>query len=375
MHPLSGAPDPVGALCTPLLGSLPRRDQRHNGELYVKGLLRAPTAQSLRDIASLIDHPAGGQRLHHFINDSPWPWWPVRAALAAHLAAHTRPLAWAVRPATVPRGTYQSVGVDNFVDYQHGETVRGQKAMCLWMITAQGSFPVNWRLVLTERWLDDRALRLQAGIPAGTAPAAGAQTALDTVFEASDRWVMPHLPVALDMRGSHLRAALGEFAARGMPYVLRVSGSERVAGDITVRRLSSSPHLAARTAQGVVCQLVGPDGLRREIVRVPCRPVADAAGAPHVLLAERAVRDPNVAAYWLTNLTEHSTPALLRVARTAGPARQDSAAAGDLGLRAYAGRSFHAWHRHATLASVAHAASVLFPHHSGHHRDTGRSAP
>ncbi|MFC4883942.1 transposase [Streptomyces beijiangensis] len=102
LHPLSGAPDPVGALCTPLLGSLPRRDQRHNGELYVKGLLRAPTAQSLRDIASLIDHPAGGQRLHHFINDSPWPWWPVRAALAAHLAAHTRPLAWAVRPATVP---------------------------------------------------------------------------------------------------------------------------------------------------------------------------------------------------------------------------------------------------------------------------------
>ncbi|MFG3496007.1 transposase [Streptomyces sp. NPDC047928] len=384
----AGGADPVGALCREVLASLPRSDQRRTGELYVRSLLTATgrhgpvPGQSPVPGAGLVtgagpvtgEGPAAGygpgagyepalaQRLHHFVNDSPWDWRPVRRALAARVDAGTGPVAWAVRSSTVGRSTFQCVGVDNFADYATGRTVRGQRAVGLWLVTDRGEFPVTWRLTLTARWLADPVLRARAAIPDDVVPAGPVRSALDCVREMADGAGVRTAPLILDCRRTDLRSVLRELTSLGVPYLVRVSGSELLAGPAVApprarqgppRRLSTARQLAGAAAEP------GP-----KVLRVPCRTAADPTGRPHVLLVVRDPRAGGGPAYWLTGMAGPATKALGRIAaRHSAPARTADPVP-DFGLHAYAGRSFAAWHRHTTLASLARAAALLFPHHA-----------
>lgn len=63
---------------------------------------------------------------------------------------------------------------------------------------------------------------------------------------------------------------------------------------------------------------------------------------------------------WLTNLTGLSVPALLRLTQLSGVVVRDGETIAErVGMRDFAGRSFSGWHRHITLASVAHFATLL----------------
>jgi hypothetical protein len=63
---------------------------------------------------------------------------------------------------------------------------------------------------------------------------------------------------------------------------------------------------------------------------------------------------------WLTDLTTAAPATLIRLGGVAARVDQDFAEVADrVGIRDFAGRSFSGWHRHVTLASAAHAISVL----------------
>lgn len=63
---------------------------------------------------------------------------------------------------------------------------------------------------------------------------------------------------------------------------------------------------------------------------------------------------------WITDLTRLSAGRLLRLTKQAPRVALTSQHSGqELGLRDYTGRSLHGWHRHVTLASIAHAAHSL----------------
>jgi SRSO17 transposase len=63
---------------------------------------------------------------------------------------------------------------------------------------------------------------------------------------------------------------------------------------------------------------------------------------------------------WLSNLATAPLEHLVRLSQLTHRVTQDSAVVADrVGLRDFSGRSFNGWHRHVTLASVAHAAAVL----------------
>lgn len=58
---------------------------------------------------------------------------------------------------------------------------------------------------------------------------------------------------------------------------------------------------------------------------------------------------------WLTGFAPSRLPAALRLTRLPEVVEQDLAEISDeVGLRDFAGRSFPGWHRHITLASIAH---------------------
>jgi len=83
-----------------------------------------------------------------------------------------------------------------------------------------------------------------------------------------------------------------------------------------------------------------------------------------VLLAEWAGRRPEPMGLWLTNLADVSPAFLVRLSKLVHRVARDfSEVCKRVGIQDFEGWSFRGWHRHATLASVAHAVVVRTQHH------------
>jgi hypothetical protein len=81
---------------------------------------------------------------------------------------------------------------------------------------------------------------------------------------------------------------------------------------------------------------------------------------PMMLLAEWDKPGPKPDRFWLTDVTGRSTAELLRLSKLVLRVDHDfEAIAKDVGVQDFEGRSFQGWHRHATLASIAHAVRAL----------------
>ncbi|MPY49949.1 IS701 family transposase [Streptomyces acidicola] len=375
--------DPIAELAREVLHSLPRSDQRRSGELYLRGLLAAEGRKTLRNIAAPTGRPADAQRLHHFVSDSTWDWGPVRQALATLVDDAVRPVAWVVRATRTSRHGPGGVGVGPVVDPGTGRTVNGRRSVGLWLVTRDAGFPVNWRLILSSAWRDDPRRRDRFGIPATAAGGGSTSCGIDMVLEMAGRWGVRRAPVIIDARRAHVTGVVDTLSALDMPYLLRIRGSQHVGpGALPQRRSGSATLVTARQlatadqGSAVGHARNGAFGARREVVRHPCHtPATRHARRPHVLLVERDPLRPQCASYWLTNLTGHGTAALLWLARTPGRvSRYEAGPGGGIGLHDFEGRSFAGWHRHITLASVAHTAMTLLPAHHPH-RTSGVMAP
>ncbi|MFF9910300.1 IS701 family transposase [Streptomyces sp. NPDC013457] len=364
------ADDAVSELCATLFSSFPRKDQRLRGEQYLRGLLTTEGRKTARNIAAHLGAPATEQTLHHFIADSTWNWQPLRAALAAHLERKTAVQAWVVRQMAIPKTGEHSVGVDRGFAPHLRQSFRGQQAFGVWTASQELSAPVDWRLVLPDQWVHDHRLRDRAGVPAEAGAESPEECAVAVALEASRRWG-PRRPVLIDLRDGDVSAAVAPLAAAGVPFLLRISGTQRLSvADRAMPGYRGGPLPAQR-----ILQLV--KGVRRPV------PWQDAAAglAPRTSLAAMvpvALSDPSGAtrglsllgewgdpsrppsALWVTGMTQPGPGPLLRLTKLTRRVDADFARVGEeTGLRDYVGRSFRGWHRHMTLASAAHAAVVL----------------
>ncbi|MGW2792995.1 transposase [Streptomyces sp. NPDC001251] len=340
-----------------VLGSLPPRARR----------------DALRHIAER----AAGREPEPVRHD--WDWMPVRRALADAVYEDGRPLALAARAAVVPCAGVRDVGAEEFTDPRTGRRMAGRRVVGLWLVTARGSVPVDRRLMLTPRWLEPGP-RQRAGVP-DDAPSGGSVTqGIDMAVGLRPPGLVPLL---LDARRAHVPGVLKALRSGGLPYVLRVSGSQFVN---PVRAVADGPapdgfvtarQAAAEAADrgGSVLSLTGRDGrpAGRAFVRLDCRtlPVPGTRKGRMVLLAEQDPHHPARGGYWLTNLTGHSTAHLLRLVRLPEPEPPLPAPAG-------AGHghpaSYGDWHRHTTLDSVARAAVLLAPSHGAPRPAAGRTS-
>ncbi|MFF7092352.1 IS701 family transposase [Streptomyces rubradiris] len=376
--------DIVAELCAALFSLLGRKDQRRQAEQYLRGLLTTRGRKSIRNIAAHLGRPGLEQSLHHFVASSTWDWQPLRAALAGYLEHTIAPQAWVIQPMHIPKAGKYSVGVDEQFAPHLGQVVRGQQVIGAWLASPAVSAPVNWRMVLPESWVNDPERRARAEVPERTAPESAEECAVSVALQMARLWNIPRRPAVLDLRRCDVGAAARRLASGGVPFLARISPSSPLsvadpalpghrAGPLPARRIlellkgmrvpaawydPAEPHLPRSSwAAKVPVALPGPVG-----------------GAPRRLFLLGEWTDPGrpPSALWLTSLPRVPAASLVRTAKLADRVERDCDDTGErAGLRDFAGRSFRGWHRHMTLASVAHAAIALHAAEYGP-RQTGR---
>ncbi|WP_165949898.1 transposase [Micromonospora sp. KC207] len=379
--------DTVSRVCAALLASLPRADQRRKGELYVRGLLTAPGRKTMRNLAGIADEPAAAQSMHHFISCSTWDWAAVRAALAGHLDRMLSPRAWVVRSMLVPKTGRHSIGVERRYVPALGETVNSQQSYGLWLASEAAAAPVNWQLSIGKGWLQENGAR--ANVPEDEDGTTGDGAAVQAVLKAA-AWGIGPRPVVMDARHSALPPLIEAFTTAGLPFLLRINGgctllaagsgprgsrvaaapAEHLLGLARAQRrpvewIDPASPGARRTSLVAPLQVYWPGlpGSRPPGQSAPAPPAtarAAALGLPLTLLGKWQTYERGVQQVWLTNMTDAGYGPLLRLSKLTRRVETDfSYVSLDVGIQDFEGRSYQGWHRHVTLASVAHALRML----------------
>ncbi len=362
-------------LCEELFSSLRRRDQRDKARDYVTGLLNTPGRKSVRNIAQMFNGAGMEQSLHHFISDSSWDWTPVRRALAQH-ALKNRPVrAWVVEPMVVPKSGEQSVGVVSSARGDGGRTQNVQLSFGIWAASEHGSIPIGWWLHVPQEWLADDERRSRAVIPDELRP-----TTLEGGVVGAFRSILPNgvaagLPFVLDARRLDALVVARHLALTGTPFLLRIGAETPLVvrdpaliGRVGTVLPAEQITLASRSMR---CPVTWSDPWEGDVHTNLVASVS--VEAPHLrsrqhtpdrdndptglrLLCIGDTQPGSTPNAWLTNLAAHRLPETLYAASLVQRVRREEAKiAGRVGIRDYAGRTFTGWHRHATLASVAHA--------------------
>lgn len=378
-HVLTGASPyemVLSELCSALFASLPRSDQRGKGAEYVRGLLETPGRKSIRNIAALLGGQAIEQSLHHFISSSTWDWVPVRQALAQYLMQTASPRAWVVRPMVITKSGEHSVGVDKRFISALGQVRNAQQAMGVWAASDETSSPINWRLHLSRAWLDDDRRRRQASIPDGLRSETLGDCAITAYLEMATQWKLPVRPVVLDARDMDALTTVQKLRVAGAPLLVRINSTLRLTVEDPDLPSHSVDALPAHQILGAVMNRRRPvtwmdhgqaAAMRTSLaatvrVRMPSSrdQTGHAPGRGALLLGVSENGQCWPKELWLTDLMDAQPAFLLRLSRLIHRVDRDFTEITDrVGIRDFAGRCFDGWHRHATLASVAHAVAAL----------------
>ncbi|MFE9747242.1 IS701 family transposase [Saccharothrix saharensis] len=240
----------VAELGSALFSSFAREDQRRKGVEYLNGLLRAGGRKSIRNIAQAVGGPGTEQYLHHFISDSTWGWVPVRRALAEHVRRVAEPDAWVVRPMLIPKAGKHSVGVARRFCPELGQTLNAQQAMGVWAASDDVTVPVDWRLHLSQAWVQDPGRRSRAAIPDWVRAETEGECAIEAFLGMDARLDFPDRPLVLDARGMDVHAAVARLHPTA-PLLMRISGTQAFTVlDPAVARRGAEP-LPARQIMGM----------------------------------------------------------------------------------------------------------------------------
>ncbi|MDQ8707280.1 transposase [Streptomyces sp. LHD-70] len=360
IHPEAVLHDALQDLCTPLFASLRRSDQRRRGTEYIHGLLSTHGRKSIRNMAALIGGSSTGQSLHHFICSSTWDWIPVRRAMAEYLMRSAPPQAYVARPMTIPKVGRHSVGVSRYFSADEGQALNAQRAIGVWGVADTVTAPLNWRLFLPQVWIKDGLRRNQASIPYAAEPETISDGVLTACRESLVDWELPPLPVVVDIDEADPVATVLGLHAQGLPSMVRVHGELPLCVNDPALTGHSARRMTAPEIMQAARALFRPVARTALVASVGVRvPGTGPGGAPLSLVGITAPGRREPAELWLTDLP-HPTAAALRLTGFARRVDQDfDGVTAQVGIRDYVGRSYSGWHRHTTLASAAHAVSVL----------------
>jgi SRSO17 transposase len=373
---------------TPLLGRVER--QVHASE-YVRGLLLDGERKSITPIAERVPG-SDVQALRQFVNQSPWEWAPLQAALTTLLLDRLLPEAVLILDETsFPKKGDQSVGVARQYCGALGKTANCQVAVSVHLGTDGACLPLTWGLYLPQSWIDDPVRRSAARVPDDVRY----QTKNELALAALDRvrtWGVGARVVLADAgygTSHEFRAAL---TARGLPYCVQVATSVKgwtteppapppYAGRGRPRRRPPDhdipvshdlPTLAAAlpsTAWRTVTWRAGTKGpLRSRFAAVAFWPAhgVSSRGPLPTTPVQLLIEWPKSAAapikYWLASLADEALGLrrFVRLAKGRWRIEQDYRELKDeLGLDHFEGRSWPGWHHHITLATMAYAFLVF----------------
>ncbi len=334
-----------------------RSETRDRVRAYLVGLLAPVQRKNSWQLAEQIgdDHPYGVQ---HLLGRSDWAPDEVRDDLRAYVV-ETLGDADAVlildETGFLKKGGH-SAGVARQYTGTAGRIENAQVGVFLAYASRHGTAFLDRALYLPEEWIGDPKRCAKAGVPAGTAFATKprlAKAMLGRAFAAGvpAAWVTGDEVYGSD--GGLRRWLEGE----GRPYVLAVRANEYVWAGLRQSKVAALAKALPKRAWHKVTIAAGSKGPRR--YAWAWLPIDHALGPKwrRWLLVRKSLDDREELAFYLAAGPARTT--LTRLARTAG-ARWAiegafEAAKQEVGLADYEVRSWTGWHRHVTLALLAHA--------------------
>ncbi len=381
-----------------VFASLPRKDQRGKGGMYLQGLMLEGRRKSMQ--------PMGGrlgvdyQQLQQFVSSSPWPVEPVRRVLARKAIGLIGAEAWVIDDTGFKKDGTASPCVARQYSGTLGKIGNCQIGVSVHVVTDQASCPLGWRLFVPESWDDTcaetneqaeaiAARRRKTQIPDSVRHRTKWELALEMLDELASWGHRPPLICADAGYGeiTDFRLSLTE---RAVPYVVAVKSStsvypaeaepelmdyngrgprprtiryqqapssvKEIAGaresftEITWRngtRTSPSNRPAAMSSRFTAVR-VRP--ANRNIPRQPGGCLPDCW-----LIAEWPQDAAEPTDYWLSTLPENTPLAeLVRLAKIRWRIEHDYRELKQgLGLAHFEGRTWHGWHHHVTLVTAA----------------------
>lgn len=378
------------AFAEEMFASLPRRDQRRWGEVYLRGLMLDGRRKSIEPMAARLGD-GDEQCLQQFVNQSPWAWEPVRARLAGRLCEAIAPEAWIVDDTGFPKFGRFSVGVARQYCGALGKVGNCQVGVSINAATDRASCPLDWRIFVPKEWDADGERRAKAHLPDDVRHTEKWRLALSMLDELHAWGLIA--PVILADAGygecSEFRLGLDQ---RELDYVVQVKGTVSAYPAETRRetpayagtgrppkpryrdKRCSAKQLALAAGEHALQTISWREGTRDK--PLSSRFLASRVRPANARLLRAAADDELPRAwlvcewphgsdepvkYWLSNLPE-DTPLerLVHLAKLRWRVEHDYRELKDaLGLDHFEGRSYQGWHHHVTLVSLAHGFLTL----------------
>jgi SRSO17 transposase len=340
-----------------------RAEARARARRYLAGLLAPVERKNGWQLAEAFGE-SGPQGVQRLLNAADWDADAVRDDLrgfvAEHLAAEDAEEAVLVLDETGFRkkGT-KSVGVARQYSGTAGRRENQQIGVFLLYASAHGAAFIDRALYLPEVWAGNAARRAEAGVPEAVSFATKGDLAVAMLRRAFAAGVPTAWVVGDTVYGhDELRQWLEE---QGRSYVLAVPATHRVwtaARQVEARVLADG---LAEEAWTPLSAGEGSQGPRLYDWACFALPYEVAPGMTHWLLVRRSRSDPTERAYYRVYGPAATTvETMVRVAgRRWCIEVAFEEAKGLVGLDQYEVRGWTAWHRHITLALLAHAALVV----------------
>jgi SRSO17 transposase len=334
-----------------------RAEVRERARRYLAGVLDRVERKNGWQLAELLGE-AGPQGVQRLLNAARWDADGVRDDLRAYVVEHLGdPGGVLVVDETgfLKKGT-KSVGVKRQYCGTAGRITNCQVGVFLAYASARGRAFVDRALYLPEDWATDPARRQEAGVPPVVAFATKGELARAMLARAFAAGV-PAAWVTGDAIYGNDGGVRRWLEAQRRAYVLAVSCHHRLWQDGRSQRADA---LVAALPAGAWQRLSAGDGSQGprwyDWAAVPLT-TTSASGMAHWLVARRSSSDPTEVVYYRAfgpNQTPLAT--LVRVAGTRWVIEEGfERAKGAVGLDQYEVRTWDAWHRHITLALLAHA--------------------
>ena len=342
----------LDALAARIAPRFVRAEPRRRALAYLRGLLAPLERKNGWQLAEAVGDPTP-DGVQDFLSRMRWDADAVRDDLRAYVVEHLGDAdAVLVLDETgfLKKGD-RSAGVQRQYSGTAGRIENCQIGVFLGYAGRHGQALIDRALYLPARWTGDAARCAAAGIPQGLTLTTKPKLGLAMLDRALDAGV-PFAWVAGDSVYGADHRIRRRLEARGRGYVLAVTSGQRL-GFVPVENWLAK---------------VPPDGWRRlsagdgakgprfyDWAYLPYRGAAP--GWRMGLLVRRSPAKPGELAYHLTHAPEGTT--LARLVRVAGTRWTIEgcfeAAKGEVGLDEYEVRSWTGWHRHVTLAMLAHA--------------------
>jgi SRSO17 transposase len=330
-----------------------RTESRQHAEQYMRGLLSQLERKNAWTISEFVGE-SEPKALQRFLNLSPWDVDTLLAVNRDYAMEHLAdPGAILVADPTgfAKKGT-KSVGVQRQYSGTLGRIDNCQIATFIGYVTpGRDRVLLDRRLYMPEKsWMADPARRAEAGVP----PQETFQTRPQQVHEMIESVRGAGVPFAwftADEEFGQNPGLRGYLETNRIPYVMAVPKTTTCT--TTTTRTIQFDELAQRlppTAwQRRAC------GIGSKGHRVYDWALIDAADSDHRYLIRRSINDGELAFYHCYNPNHAGFGELVHVAGARWPIEECfGSTKNEVGLDHYQVRTWDAWHRHITLAMLAH---------------------